>query len=402
MTESSRFSDIVAPLAAFLAAGVLLAGCSSGNDDTQPAPTSPATSSTTTAAPAKAPTLKVSVLVKGLQIPWDIAFLPNGGLLYTERDRERITLRGPDGSSTVVLDRPAGMWHQGETGLESVILAADFDTSNDIITCHGFKNSSTQDVRLVRWHLGKDKATFVRNLVTGLPSSTGRHGGCALERGKDGSLYVGTGDAAVGTNAEDLTSGGGKVLRIDDSTGKGLPDNPFADSGNAMKQRIWSYGHRNVQGLALNPADGTVWSVEHGSFRDDEVNHSVKGGDFGWNPVPGFNESVPMTDQSLPGKQIEAAWSSGKSTLATSGGTFLDDDKWGAWKGRLAIASLKDESLHILGFDRNGKFTKETNVKALKGKYGRLRATVEGPDGSLYVTTSNGADDKILRITPGG
>ncbi len=386
---------------AFIAStGLLLAGCSSGSDDASPEPTTPATSATATADPGTTPELKTSVLVDGLKIPWDIAFLPDGSMLYTERDRERLTLRKPDGTSTVVLDQPAGMWHQGETGLESVILAADFDTSNDIITCHGFKDSQTQDVRVVRWHLGKDKATFVRNLVTGLPSSTGRHGGCALEHGQDGDLYVGTGDAAVGTNAQDLQSGGGKVLRIDDSTGNGLSNNPFAGSPNAMKQRIWSYGHRNVQGLAYRPADGTVWSVEHGSYRDDEVNRSVRGGDFGWNPVPGFNESVPMTDQSLPGKQTEAAWSSGKTTLATSGGTFLANAAWGAWRGQLAVASLKDESLHILFFDAAGKFAKEINVKSLKGRYGRLRATVEGPDGALYVTTSNGSDDKILRVEP--
>lgn len=387
-------------LAALAVTGLLLTGCSGSTDDSAPSPSSSPSQATGSTDSTKVPDLSVGVLVDGLKIPWDIAFLPHGDMLYTERDRERITLRKPDGSSKVVLDRPAGMWHQGETGLESIILAADFETSHDIITCHGFKDSSTQDVRVVRWHLGADKATFVRNLVTGLPSSTGRHGGCALEHGQDGDLYVGTGDAAVGTNAQDLNSGGGKVLRIDDSTGKGLSNNPFASSSNDMKQRVWSFGHRNVQGLALNPSDATVWSVEHGSYRDDEVNRSVRGGDFGWNPVPGFNESVPMTDQSLPGKQIEAAWSSGKTTLATSGGTFLADRKWGDWRGQMAVASLKDESLHILFFDQSGKFTMETSVKSLKGKYGRLRATVEGPDGALYVTTSNGDDDKIVRIAP--
>lgn len=391
--------------ASILAIALLVTGCAGGGGKaapTTPAPTSaPASPSTAPApAPAKAPTVKTEVVVGGLEIPWDIAFLPDGSMLYTERDRERLTLRKPDGSSRVVLESPAGMWHSGETGLESVALARDFATSNDIITCNGFKDATAQDVRVVRWHLGATKATFVRNLVTGLPSTSGRHGGCALEHGQDGSLYVGTGDAADGTNPQNLNSGGGKVLRIDDNTGDGLPDNPFAGSGTAMHQRIWSYGHRNVQGLSLNPADGTVWSVEQGSYRDDEVNRSVKGGNFGWNPVPGFNESVPMTDQSLPGKQVEAVWSSGEPTLATSGGTFLRGDEWGAWKGSLAVASLKDQSLSILTFTPAGKFVKRTSVKALSEKYGRLRATVEGPDGALYVTTSNGTDDQIVKVTP--
>ena len=388
-------------LALFIAVGLISAGCSGESD--KPAPTNTPSSATPSSGPAtpsaKTPTIKTSTLVDGLENPWDIAFLPDGSMLYTERDRERVTLRKASGSAETVLEEPDGMWHSGETGLESVILASDFATSNDFITCHGYQKGDTQDVRVVRWHLDGDKAIFVRNLVTGLPSTSGRHGGCALEHDGDDSLYVGTGDAADGRNPRNLDSGGGKVLRISDKTGNGLPDNPFADSSNEMRQRVWSFGHRNVQGLALR-SDDTVWSVEHGPDRDDEVNRSVKGGDFGWNPLPGFNESVPMTDQSLPGKQYDAVWSSGDETLATSGGTFLRGANWGSWAGGLAVASLKDESLHILMFDTAGELTDDIDVEALKGKYGRLRATVEGPDGSLYLTTSNGSDDKIVKITP--
>lgn len=395
---------ITRALALLIAVGLILAGCSSEGDKPAPAPTntpsSPPPPSAPTSPSSETPSIKTSTLVDGLEIPWDIALLPDGSMLYTERDKERLTHRNTDGTQAVVLDQPDGMWHSGETGLESLILAADFATSNDFVTCHGYKKGNTQDVRVVRWHLDGDKATPVRNLVTGLPSTSGRHGGCALEHGADDSLYVGTGDAADGRNPRNLDSGGGKVLRISDSTGEGLPDNPFADSSNEMRQRVWSFGHRNVQGLALNPEDKTVWSVEQGSYRDDEVNRSVKGGDFGWNPLPGFNESVPMTDHSLPGKQYNAAWSSGKTTLATAGGTFLHGANWGAWSGGLAVASLKDESLHILMFDAAGKLADDIGVLALKGKYGRLRATVEGPDGSLYLTTSNGSDDKIVKVTP--
>jgi len=383
--------------------GLLSAGCSVEGDNAKPTPT-PTTTTTQSSAPPipsdETPSLKTSTFADGLEIPWDLAFLPDGSMLYTERDRERVTHHETDGSSSVVLEEPDGMWHNGETGLESIEPASDFATSKDFITCHGYQRGGTRDVRVVRWHLDGDKASFVRNLITGLPSTSGRHGGCALEHDPDGSLYVGTGDAADGRNPRNLNSGGGKVLHIDDKTGRGLPDNPFADSENAMRQRVWSFGHRNIQGLAHRSSDDTVWSVEHGPTRDDEVNRVVKGGDFGWNPLPGFNESVPMTDHSLPGKQYDAAWTSGDDTLATSGGTFLDDPAWGAWTGGLAVASLKDESLHILLFDKAGKLTEDTNVKGLQGKYGRLRATVEGPDGSLYLTTSNGGDDKIVKVTP--
>lgn len=387
-------------LALLIAAGLISAGCS--GEGPGPTPTLTTSSSSAPATPSdETPSVKTSVVVDDLEIPWDIAFLPDGSMLYTERDRERVTLRKTDGASSVVLEEPDGMWHSGETGLEAIELASDFETSGDFLTCHGFQSGDRQEIRVVRWHLDGDKASFVRNLVTGLPSTSGQHGGCALEHDKDGNLYVGTGDAADGRNPRNLDSGGGKVLRIDDRIGAGLSDNPFADSGNEMRRRVWSFGHRNIQGLALRETDGSVWSIEHGPDRDDEVNRSVKGGDFGWHPVPGFNDSVPMTDHDLPGDQQDAAWSSGDQTLATSGGTFLDDPAWGAWTGSLAVASLKDESLHILMFDKAGKLTDDIDVEEVHGEYGRLRATVEGPDGALYVTTSNGSNDKIVKITAG-
>ena len=122
---------------------------------------------------------------------------------------------------------------------------------------------------------------------------------------------------------------------------------------------MWTYGHRNVQGLAQR-ADGSLWSVEHGSYRDDEVNLLVKGGDYGWNPVPGYNEEVPMTDQSLPGTQQEAAWSSGTPTIATSGAAWVRGSQWGALEGTLAVAVLKDSEMIFLRFDDAGALVSET------------------------------------------
>lgn len=139
----------------------------------------------------------------------------------------------------------------------------------------------------------------VRTVLTGLTSTSGRHGGCRLllERGSD-ALVVGTGDAAVGTNPRNLDSLGGKVLRLHRRTGAPMADNPYAGATSA-RRFVWTYGHRNVQGLAQRD-DGSLWSVEHGSCRADEVNRLVRGGDYGWNPVPGYNEEVPMTDQGCP------------------------------------------------------------------------------------------------------
>jgi glucose/arabinose dehydrogenase len=118
-----------------------------------------------------------------------------------------------------------------------------------------------------------------------------------------------------------------------------MADNPYAAAPSA-RRLVWTYGHRNVQGLAQR-ADGTLWSVEHGSFRDDEVNLLVPGGDYGWNPVPGYDESVPMTDQSLPGEQQEAVWTSGEPTVATSGAAWVRGTQWGRLEGTLAVAAHK-------------------------------------------------------------
>ncbi|MET0447029.1 MAG: PQQ-dependent sugar dehydrogenase [Aeromicrobium sp.] len=362
------------------------------------------------AAPASAarPTLAVTVVQDGLEHPWDLDFLPDGSMLVTERDQKRVLLRTPGGSVRTVLDSPRGMWSGGETGLMGIEVASDFATTRAFTTCHGYRRGGVEDVRVVRWRLNRagTKASYVRTLVTGLPSTSGRHGGCALATGSRNQLYIGTGDAATGRNAQRLTSGGGKVLRVDATTGRPVKTNPFIRSSSRMKQRVFTYGHRNVQGLARRN-DGTLWSVEQGSYRDDEVNKLVKKGNYGWNPVPraagdpAYNEGAnsPMTDRSLPGKQRTARWRSGVRTYATSGGTFVNGSSWGDWRGSLAVASLKDESLRLLRFNRAGTLRGSWKPVALDGTYGRLRGAVQGPDGALYLTTSNGSDDKILRVT---
>ncbi len=361
---------------------------------------------------ADPPPLDVRVVQAGLQHPWALTFLPDGSMLYTQRDRLSVTLRDPQGRSTVVLSRPAGMWSGGETGLMGIEKSADFARSGVFYTCHGYRSGDVRDVRVVAWRLDRSagRATFVRNVVVGLPSSTGRHGGCALRRGKADSLFIGTGDAARGGIPQSLTSGGGKVLRVSATTGRGYDDNPWASARTAMQRRVWTYGHRNVQGVVRQPSTGQMWSVEQGSYRDDEVNVLVKGGNYGWNPVPrasgdpDYNEGAnsPMTDDSLPGTQRQAAWRSGTSTVATSGADFVSGSGWGSLDGALAVATLKGTSLRLLTFDSSRRLVRQYTPSELSGTYGRLRGVQRGPGGVLYVTTSNGTDDKILRVAPRG
>jgi glucose/arabinose dehydrogenase len=170
-------------------------------------------------------------------------------------------------------------------------------------------------------------------------------------------------------------------------------------ASNRNKRYVHTYGHRNVQGLAER-RDGTLWSVEQGTYRDDEVNRLFNGGDYGYDPVPGYNEDVPMTDQSLPGRQVNARWRSGDPTIATSGGTFVYGKRWGALDGTLAVAALKAGKIVFMTFDRHGKLVRARAPKVLQ-QYGRLRSVTQAPGGALLITTDRGdGNDVILRVTP--
>ena len=210
---------------------------------------------------------------------------------------------------------------------------------------------------------------------------------------------VGTGDAAVGTNAHNRYSLGGKTLRMNRSTGAPWPNNPFIRSRSLNARYVVTFGHRNVQGLAQR-SDGSIWSVEHGTDRDDEVNRLSTGGDYGWNPTPGYNESRPMTDQGLPGTQINARWRSGTPTIATSGAAWVRGRQWGDYDGALAVAALKGERLLFLKFDSAGRLLRTRTPSSLRS-YGRLRSVTRVASGDLLVTTANGGGaDKILRVHP--
>ena len=338
------------------------------------------------------PELIVSTLVSGLSIPWDLAFTPDGTMLFTER-RGVLSSRGADGAVRYVDAEMGDLFAVGETGLMGIVVDPEFAANRRFYTCQGHIGP---EVQVIAWTIDADYTAATRvadPLVGGIPATSGRHGGCRLRFGPEGYLWIATGDAASGTVPQNLSSLGGKVLRVDPSTGAGAPTNPLAPS------RVYTYGHRNVQGLALRPGASRMWAVEHGPRVDDEINLLVAGSNYGWDPVPGYNEAVPMTDLvKFPGA-VEARWSSGSPTLAASGGIFLEGEQWGVWEGRLAVATLRDSRLRLFEFTPNGDFVSQVVVPELDGVFGRLRTPMMGPDGALYVTTSNGGGrDLILRI----
>lgn len=334
--------------------------------------------------------LQVEDFITGLDKPWDIAWLPNGTVLVTERPgRVNVYLDGPDAGPVVI--PLTDVVARGEGGVMGLEVDPSFASNGYVYVCTTSSAGADDDVRLVRLTLrvpDGDQVIDRRDIVTGMPYSTGRHSGCRPRFGPDGNLWVGTGDAAIGTTPQDDASLGGKVLRID-RDGVAVADNP---SG----LRWLSKGHRNIQGIAFR-SDGVGVSTEHGPDVDDEINLLVAG-NFGWDPIPGYNESVPMTDLEKFPDAIEAVWSSGSPTLALSGATFIEGDAWGNWNGVLAVATLKAQHLHIYVVDSEGKVSGEERVIRDEG---RLRSPRQGPDGLLYITNDGGSGSgKVLRVTP--
>jgi glucose/arabinose dehydrogenase len=382
---------------------VLLGTTLSGPGQAAASKGAPSESRPERASATRVPALQVRVIARGLSLPWDVKPVGGGRMLITERTTKRL-LTLHKGKLRRVAYPSSTVWAGGETGLMSLAVDPAFRQNRRFYTCQGgYVSGGGHDVRVLAWRLGRKsrRAVLVRNLLTGLPSTSGRHGGCRLLIATNGAMFVGTGDAATGTNARNLNSLGGKTLRLNRYTGAPWPQNPWVGSASRNARYVLTYGHRNVQGLAQR-LDGTVWSVEHGSFRDDEVNKLVTAGDYGWNPVPGYNESVPMTDHNLPGNQISARWSSGTPTIATSGAAWVRGAQWGVYDGTLAVAALKGSRMLFMRFTAAGTRTDLRVPTALRG-YGRLRSVTPVGKGDLLVTTGNGdGRDYVLRVRPRG
>jgi len=395
-------------------AAVGLTGCGAP-EPTAAVPSAPPTTTapvTTPAARTGVPELQVELVAGGLEHVWDIGFLPDGRALVTER-RGRIVLLsgiGPGATARPVEADLSDVYVRGEGGLMGMVVHPDFAESRRFTTCQThMQDGSPTDVRLVTWQLSEDGTSATRvadPLVGGLPiNQSGRHSGCRPTIAPDGALLVGTGDTARGAVSQDLNSLGGKVLRVDLETGEPAPGNPFADAQNQAQRLIWTYGHRNVQGVAVRPGSGDVYTTEHGPTEDDEVNLLRPGANYGWDPsrggtVGGYDEDVPMTDLERFPDAVPAVWSSGDPVEAISGADFLSGAHWGDLDGALAVGALRGEKLLIMTLGPDGAVADVSIPAPLDGTFGRLRAVRLGPDGALYVSTSNGTNDEVLRVTP--
>ena len=271
------------------------------------------------------PSFTVTPVVTGLDHVWDIGFTPDGTMLFTERPGRISALVS---GQRRVLAAPSDVVRASEAGLMGLAIDPEFASNRLIYVCLASTlGGASNDVRVARFRVATNYTVLTdrRDIVTGIPVNTtgelGRHSGCRPRFGPDGALWIGTGDAAVGSVPQDVRSLGGKILRVT-RLGAGAAGNP----GGSWDPRIWSIGHRNVQGLAWRASDGLGISTEHGPERDDEINR-LDSGQFGWDPVrppsTAYDERVPMTDRSRFPDARRALVTTQNQTIAMCGATFV-------------------------------------------------------------------------------
>ena len=324
----------------------------------------------------------MSTLATNLEVPWSFAFLPDGDALVTERDSGRLLRVSPSGEVREIQTLPEG--GSGEGGLLGVAVSPAYEEDHYVYAYY----TTERDNRVVRFRLGEEPEP----ILTGIPVNTFHDGG-RIKFGPDGVLYVSTGDAGDSANSQDRNSLGGKILRIEPD-GSVPPDNPFP--GNP----VYSYGHRNVEGLTWD-ADGQLYASEFGQNTWDEVNRIEAGGNYGWPEVEGKGgEDEGYVDPITVWPTSEAS---------PSGAEIMVDAAIPQWEGDLFVTALRGERLWHLELNDSGEVT--GRQKLLDGEVGRVRDVAQAPDGSLWVSTSNhdtygspvsSKDDRIFRLAPAG
>ena len=333
--------------------------------------------------------VRVEVVQDGLDHPWDIAFADDGRMLVTERiGRVLVFASGEPDAELLHTATIPDVRAELESGLMGIAIHGD-----TVFVCASRDPGSDWKIELLRSALFVDGSLAPFDAVpVGEMTGGPRHQGCAVEVDDSEHVWLTVGDANLpaGQNpAQDPDRLNGKVLRVE-LDGSSPADNPFGTP-------VYSIGHRNPQGLAF-AADGTAWEVEHGTDENDEVNLLHPGGNYGYPCFTGADAPGPIPDGcGPPADYLAPAWASGSATLATSGAAFLAGAEWGDWQGNLVVSTLKEEDLRRFSVDADGILTLEETL--LDERFGRLRAVVIGPDGALYVSTSNGENDRILRVT---
>ena len=332
------------------------------------------------------------VVVPDLQIGWGMAFLPDGSILITEKSGKLIHFK--EGKKSEIEGTPQ-VYVRGQGGLLDVTLHPDYENNGWIYLTYASSEGQGEggNTALMRAKLENGKLTNKENLYKAVPNTTkGQHFGSRITFDREGMLYFSIGDRGNrDENPQDITRDGGKVYRLNPD-GSIPADNPFVGQENA-KEAIYSYGHRNPQGMILNPETNEIWVHEHGPKGGDEINVVQKGANFGW-PVVTFGENydgTTITDQTS-GPEFTDPIYYWLPSIAPSGFAFITSDKYPDLKGDLLAGSLKFQYVEHLSLD--GK-TVTAREKLLEG-IGRVRDIVQAPDGFIYVSVENKGIVKII------
>ena len=321
----------------------------------------------------------IETVAENLNIPWEIAFLPNGDMLVTERSGKLLKIR----PETKVIGEIDEVKHIGEGGLLGLAIHPNFSVNNFIYIYYTTQDSKGISNRVERYKLINDTLNEKEIVLEGIRGSSNHNGG-RIAFGPDGYLYITTGDAENPNLAQDINSLNGKVLRIKDDGSIPL-DNPFENA-------VYTLGHRNPQGLAWDK-ESTLWETEHGPSGTqtgyDEINVIVKGNNYGWPIIKGGQIEEGLTPPILQ--------SGSEDTWAPSGMLY--------WDGSLFFSGLRGETLYEIKIFGADKFEL---IPHFSQEFGRIRAVVLGPDNNFYLSTSNRdgrgqireRDDKIIKINP--
>lgn len=360
------------------------------------------TTLTVSAQPAPEPPAvqaRVTPVVSGLDHPWAMAFLPEGGVLITERPGSLRLLRIPGGLSKPLAGVPK-VAAQGQGGLLDVALSPDFATDRYVYLSYAEAGGGKSGTAVGRGRLSADGTALedFRVLFRQEPKlSSGLHYGSRLVLDGKGYLYISLGENNQRPTAQDLDKLQGKVVRLK-ADGSVPPDNPFVGRAGARPE-IWSYGHRNPQGMALNPWTGQLWENEHGPRGGDEINLVQPGKNYGWPLVThGINYSgQPIPEAkgaSLPGMEPPLYW--WPQSPAISGMAFYNADRFPAWRNSVFIGALANQNLIRLTLDGDRVVAQE---RLLTDRKQRIRDVRLGPDGYVYVLT-DASPGELLRLAP--
>jgi glucose/arabinose dehydrogenase len=347
-------------------------------------------------AQTESPPVHAVTIAGGLNHPWELAFLPGGDLLVTERNGGLRIVHAGILEATAIAGVPA-RFAEGDGGLLGLVLHPEFARNGLLYICFTVGTLEANATSVIRARLVGRMLQDVTTVFTAAPlKRDSMHFGCRLMFGSDQKLLVTLGDGRwYPYQAQALDNDFGKVVRLNDD-GTVPADNPFVRRWRARPE-IYTYGHRNIQGIALNPLTGEVWIHEHGPKGGDEVNILHAGANYGWPMISygiDYSGQVVSERTAAPGmEQPVVYWT---PSIAPSGMAFYSGTRIPQWRGDLFVGALAGHHLRRLHFDGTVIASQEMLLRDL-GE--RIRAVCEGPDGYLYVTTDSAAG-RVLRLEP--